>query len=161
GAVVSEKNPEVCLSWRAFDRDDCNRYLGRDVIEEGYIPVQLSITNNSSDPMYLSLQNFSVPLCSYKEVANKVHTSTGVRIAAWGVPGLVIPFMFPLIIPAIVDGIGSSNANDALDADYEAKSIKEQMIYPRSAINGVVFIPKKYAEEKIKLFVVNQKTNER
>lgn len=158
GAMVSEKSNEVLLTWKAFDSYDSKRYLGRDVIEEGYVPVQLTIINNSPDPMYLNPQNFSVPLASYKEVASKVRTSTGGRVAAWGVPGL---FFWPLLIPAIVDGFGSANANETLDADYESKTIKEQVIYSRSTCNGVVFIPKKYLDQKIKMYVVNKKTDEK
>lgn len=157
-AISSPKNDNVLISWKAFDKQDCEKYLDRNVIAEGYIPVQLTIRNNSTDPMYLNPSNFNVPLSSPNEVADKVHTSTGGRVAAWGVGGLVF---FPLFIPAVVDGFKSANANTALDADYTAKALKEQTIQPHSVFNGVVFIPKEHASETIEMFLVNQKTNEK
>lgn len=108
--------------------------------------------------MYFSPANFSTPVSSSDEVAAKVHTSTGGRIAAWGIGGLIF---FPLLVPAVVDGFGSAKANNALDADYEAKALKEQTIQPHSSFNGVVFIPKQYADQKIQMFLVNQKTNQK
>lgn len=157
-AIQSTENPNVLVSWKAFDKKDCEIYLDRDVLAEGYIPVQLTIRNNSNDPMYLSPTNFTVPVSPSNEVAQKVHTSTGGRVAAWGIGGL---FFFPLLVPAVVDGIGSANANAALDSDYNTKTLKEQTIQPHSSFNGVVFIPKNYAHEKIQMFLVNQKTNQK
>lgn len=157
-SIPSTQNSHVLVSWKAFDHAACKTYLGRDVISEGYIPVQLTIRNNSSDPMYLSPSNFSSPVASSSEVANKVHTSTGGRVAAWGIGGLIF---FPLLIPAVVDGFGSSKANTALDADYQAKALKEQVIQAHSNFNGVVFIPKSYQDQKIQMYLVNQRTNEK
>ena len=157
-AIQSKQDSNVLVSWKAFDKEDCKTYLDRDVISEGYVPVQVTIRNNSNDPMYFSPTNFSTPVSSPDEVAYKVHTSTGGRIAAWGIGGLIF---FPLLIPAVVDGVGSANANDALDADYAAKTLKEHTIQPNSLFNGVVFIPQQYAEEKIEMFLVNMKTNKK
>jgi hypothetical protein len=157
-AIQAKEDSNVLVSWKAFDKEDCKTYLDRDVISEGYIPVQMTIRNNSNDPMYFSPSNFSTPISSADEVAYKVHTSTGGRIAAWGIGGLIF---FPLLVPAVVDGVGSANANDALDADYAAKALKEHTIQPNSSFNGVVFIPKQYAEDKIDMFLVNMKTNKK
>ena len=157
-AIQSTEDSNVLVSWKAFDKEDCRTYLDRDVISEGYIPVQMTIRNDSKDPMYFSPTNFSTPVSSPDEVAHKVHTSTGGRIAAWGIGGLIF---FPLLIPAVVDGVGSANANDALDADYATKSVKEQTIQPHSVFNGIVFIPRQYANQKIEMFLVNQTTNQK
>lgn len=157
-AVESQKSPNVLVSWKAFDVSDCKRYLGRNVISEGYMPLQLTIRNNSTDPVYFNPQNFNIPLASVNEVASKAHTSTAGRVVGWGVGAL---FIFPLVIPAIYDGIKSSEANDALDADYEAKALREHVIQPMSTFNGVVFVPQKYSYQNIEMFLVNQKTHEK
>lgn len=157
-AIHSTQEPEVLVAWKAYDKKDCEKYLDRNVLSEGYIPVQVTIRNGSSDPMYLSSNNFGVPVSSSNEVASKVHTSTGGRIAAWGIGGL---FFFPLMIPAVVDGVKSSNANTSLDADYAAKTLQEHTIQAHSLFNGVVFIPKQYGDQNIEMFLVNQKTNQK
>ncbi len=157
-AIQSSKSPQVLVSWKTFDKIDCKRYLGRDVISEGYMPLQLTIRNNTSDPLYFSPENFNVPLASVNEVASKAHTSTAGRVVGWSVGAL---FIFPLVIPAIYDGIKSSEANDSLDADYEAKAMREHTIQPQSVFNGVVFVPQKYFYQNIEMFLVNQKTQEK
>lgn len=157
-AIPAKNNPDVLISWKPFNEDDCLDYLDRDVLSEGYIPVQVTIRNNSQDPLYLSPDNFSVPLSSPNEVSRKVHTSTCGRIVAWGVGGLIF---FPLFIPAVLDGIKSIEANHALDADYAVKSLKEQVIQAYSVFNGLVFVPKQYANHKIEMYLVNQKTSQK
>jgi hypothetical protein len=157
-SITSKQSSEVLVAWKAFNQKDCQTYLGRDVLSEGYVPVQLTIRNNSNDPMYLSPNHFNIPLSPAYEVASTVHTSTGGRVAAWGVGGLLF---FPLLIPAFVDGFKSIHANEKLDADYEAKALKEQTIQPHSSFNGVVFIPKKHADQKIEMFLVNLRTHEK
>lgn len=154
-ALYFDSEPQILVSWKIYNARDCENYLDRNILSEGYIPVQLTVRNQGNDPLYLSAHNFSVPLCSSREVASKAHTSTGGRIAAWGVGGL---FFFPLMIPAVVDGMKSVQANTDLDADYAAKTLKEQVIQPHSLFNGIVFIPKKYQEEDVEMFLVNQKT---
>ncbi len=156
--IETKQNSNVNVSWKAFDKEDCLTYLGRDVLSEGYIPVQFTIRNNSRDRMYLSPNNFNQPISAASQVASTVHTNTSGRVLGWGLGGL---FFFPLFIPAFVDGIKSQQANLALDADYAAKTLKEQTIEPHSSFNGVVFIPKENAGSKIEMFLVNLTTNEK
>ncbi|HEY5234747.1 MAG TPA: hypothetical protein VIJ14_01105 [Rhabdochlamydiaceae bacterium] len=158
GAIQSAENPHVLVSWKTYDEVDCKRYLGRNVISEGYMPIQLTIRNNTNDPMYFNPQNFNVPLAPVNEVAGKAHTSTAGRVVGWGVGGL---FIWPLLIPAVYDGIKSSEANGLLDADYEAKALREQTIQPKSLFNGVVFVPQEYSNQGIEMFLVNQKNQEK
>ncbi len=157
-SVYSQKNPGVVCAWKIFDQQDSEKYLGRDLISEGYIPVQMTIRNQSNDPMYLNASNFNIPLPSNVEIADKVHTSTAARVLGWGVPGLVI---WPLLIPAVYDGLQSQKANQALDTDYASKVVREHTIQPHSNFNGVVFIPKELAGQPIETFLVNQRTSEK
>lgn len=157
-AVKSPQNPGVSVGWKTFDKTDCKNYLGRDVIAEGYVPVQLTIRNDSADPIYLTPNNFSVSISPTSEVASKVHTSTAGRIIGWGIPGLIIS---PFLIPAIYDGIKSVEANKCLDADYKEKTVKEHTIKSYESFNGIVFIPKNEADKDLNLTLVNTKTGEK
>ena len=157
-AIFSNQDSNVSISWQTLDEKGSEIYLGRNVIKEGYIPLQMTIRNNSNDPMYFNPSNLNTPISSTSEVANKVHTSTGGRVAAWGIGGLIF---FPLLVPAVVDGLKSANANDALDADYHDKALKEQTIQPHSIFNGVVFVPKRYADQNIQVYLINLKTNQK
>lgn len=134
----SKTEGDITILAKAFDTMDCKRYLDRDVIRRGYQPVQLYIQNNSDKFYFFALNRLSLPYVQPEEVAKTVHTSTIGRVLGYGIPGIVIAW--PLIIPAVVDGIKSSEANDLLDKDFYSKSVKEeQIVPPHSCLNKIIF----------------------
>ena len=134
----SSNREDVTIIAKAFNRADCKRYLDRDVISKGYRPVQLYIENSSSNNYHFSLNRITLPLARAEEVAEKVHTSTAGRAAGYGAASLIL---WPLAIPAIIDGVKSANANESLNNDFSAKEARDQTLYPHSHINMVLFVP--------------------
>lgn len=134
-AVVKEG---VTVFAKAYSRADAEEFLDRDVISEGYQPVQIYVQNDSPDKYVFSLNRISLPIACPQAVAEKVHTSTVGRAVGYGAGALVF---WPLAIPAVVDGIKSSQANRALDADFSRKAARDQIIAPHSRFNAIVFVP--------------------
>ncbi len=153
-----EQNVNVTISAKAFNKHDCKKYLDRDVISKGYQPVQLTIENNSDQDYYFSLNRIDLQCARPEEVANRVHTSTIGRILGYGIPGLLV--LSPLVIPAIVDGIKSSKANDALDSDFYSKTASDQTIAPHSHFNKLIFVPTKNYRSLFNVSLMNQASNQ-
>ncbi len=148
---------DLFITARAFNRADCKRFLDRDVIAEGYQPVQLFIHNSSDKEFLFALDRVGVSLARSEEVADRVHTSTIGRAAGYGIGAL---FLWPLAIPAIVDSIKSANANDALDIDFSAKTARDQVIFRRSSFNKILFIPTNEYQSNFTLTLIDQASNE-
>ncbi len=131
--------PGILVAAKTFTKVDCKRHLDRDVIKKGYQPIQLYIQNNTDKSYIFSLSRISLSCANPEEVAEKVHTSTVGRATGYGAAAVLTSGLF--IIPAIIDGVKSSNANDALDNDFSLKAAKDQIIFPHSHINIILFIP--------------------
>jgi len=138
-ATQSDSPKGVSVACKAFNHQDCKKYLDRDVLSKGYQPVQIAIHNNTNKSYLINANGIGLPLAKSEEVAEKVHTSTVGRVVGYGVGSL---FIWPLIIPAIVDGIKSSEANEHLDKDFASKEVKEEIIYPKTSVNALLFVPK-------------------
>jgi hypothetical protein len=69
-------------------------------------------------------------------------------------------FVWPLFIPAVVDGCGSEKANEKLDYDYNAKLSHECTVKPYSLVNGLIIVPNEEFEGSCTLRVVDANTNE-
>lgn len=151
----SEKK-DILIAARTFDKADCKRYLDRDVIAEGYQPVQLYIENKSNQNYFFSVNRISMPCARSEEVAETVHTSTIGRAVGYGVGAL---FIWPLAIPAIVDGLKSAEANDALDNDYSAKTARDQKITSHSHFNKLIFVPNNEFQQNFTITLINQDSN--
>lgn len=154
----SDKEEPIIVSAKTFDRMDCKKFLDRDVIAKGYQPIQLYIQNNSDHDYSFSLSRVDLPHATQEEVASRVHTSTIGRALGYGIPGLIV--LWPLIIPAVVDGIKSSQANEALDSDFSAKIARDQTIKPYSHFNKIIFVPVRDFEESFQVTLIDMGSNE-
>ncbi len=154
---TSEKNEGIAAVAKSFDKADCKRYLDRDVIAEGYQPVQLFIQNNSNKNYLFSLNRMSLSHARSEEIADKVHTSTVGRAVGYGAAALIV---WPFAIPAIVDGIKSAKANDRLDIDFSAKTARDQTIAPHSHFNKIIFVPREEYQPTFSVTLIEQETKE-
>lgn len=147
----------VSVTARAFTVADCKKYLDRDVIKEGYQPIQLYIENNSDRSYHFSLDRIELSCARPEEVAEKVHTSTAGRAVGYGAAA-VLTFGI-LAVPAIVDGVKSSQANEALDHDFSAKTATDQMIFQHSRFNKLIFVPIHDVQPQFSVTLVDQASN--
>jgi len=156
-ANYSEQKNGIVVSSKAFTVRDCKKYLDRDVIAKGYQPIHITIENETNRYLQFSKNNISLPAADPSYVADLVHTSTVGRSTAYGVGAL---FFWPLAIPAIVDGVKSSNANEQLDNDFVSKATGDQSIAPFSRVNGLIFVPVESFQEFFTITVVDKETRE-
>lgn len=147
---------DVVIVAKAFDRRDCKKYLDRDVIQKGYRPVQLYIENKSERNYFFPLNCMSIPCARPEEVAEKVHTSTVARAAGYGAAALIF---WPFVVPALVDGVKSAQANEALDSDFLSKTARDVVIAPHAHVNMLMFVPIESYQSVFNLTLVDLKTN--
>lgn len=157
-SLLNKKEQFISFTYHIFTKNDCKKYLDRNVINKGYQPVQITFTNNSNRFLDFSTTRFSLPCVNYEEVTQKVFTSTTKRVTNYGVASL---FIWPLIIPAIVDGVGSSQANEKLDRDFHQKTLQNQIVKPFSIINGLIFVPTEHFDKKFTFMVLDTENHEK
>ncbi len=157
-ATYSENIENVTLAAKALSKEECKKYFDRDIIGNGYQPVIMTIINDTNKHILFSPEGVSLPVSSPEEVAEKVHTSTAGRATAYGVGAL---FLWPLLVPAIVDGVKSSQANTQLDRDFSEKNIGQMVINPYSTHNGVIFISNEEYQESFTVKLVDRETRQK
>ena len=160
GLGYVEENPQVeglQIGCKQFSKEDCKQFLDRDVLSIGVQPIQLTFQNRSDISYYFSIRGMSLPIVEPEDVAKAVHTSTVGRSVGYGALGL---FCTPFLIPAIVDGLKSADANKRLDADYKEKSATQLVIAPKSYAQTVLFIPKQYYNPFFDVTLINAETKE-
>ena len=150
--------PDIEIGCKAFSKDDCRDYLGRDILAQGYQPILLTFYNKTDHYYLFSTGGMSLTCVSPKQVANTVHTSTATRVIGYGIGSIFIPI---LIIPAIVDGICSSHSNTALDRDFASKGKQDFIIDPKSFRKTVVFIRNRDFHSVFDLTLVERETGVR
>ncbi len=150
-------NQEITIVAKKFDEQDCKKFLDRDTIRKGYQPVQLFIQNSTDKNYFFSLDRVGLAHANPSDVARQVHTSTAGRIVGYSVGGL---FVWPLLIPAVLDGIKSSDANASLDRDFLDKGATDQIISAHSYFNKLIFVPGNDCPNTFSLTLVDAASNE-
>ena len=155
---VSEpgERANLIVTAKKLSRAECLTYFDRDILKEGYQPIQLYIQNGTDNAFIFSLNRISLATARPEEVAEKVHTSTVARATLYGAGSLIL---WPLAIPAVIDGVKSSRANQALDADFDAKAAKDQVILKHSNLNKVLFVPKNEVDSFFTITLLDVKTH--
>jgi len=157
GVVSSSKVDGVLVAGKALNEADCLKYLGRNVRDYGYQPVQIIIKNNSDKEIIFSPDQISLPCARAEDVVEQAHTSTVGRATGYGAAAVLTCGLFA--IPAIIDGVKSSNANTALDSDYFAKVAKRQVISPNSKMNAIIFVPSGSYTDSFKITLLEEGSN--
>lgn len=146
----------LSFTYQVYDAQDCATYLDRNVIKKGYQPIHITIYNNSAHTLHFCPTNITLPCVPVEEVAHSVHTSSISRAVGYGIPGL---FIWPLLVPAIVDSVKSEKANKKLDSDFARKTLRAQIIRPHDTINGLIFVDSENFTENFSMMLENKTLN--
>ncbi len=157
-ATTSTPNvSDILVAGKAFNDADCLRYLDRPIRDYGYQPVQIIIKNDSDKNLIFSPDQVSLPCARIEDIVEEAHTSTVGRAAGYGAAAFFTCGLF--VIPAIVDGVKSSNANKALDSDYFAKAAKRTIIAPNTKMNSLIFVPSGNYTDSFRITLLEEGTN--
>lgn len=140
-----------------FDAREAKQIFGVGKISNVCQPTYIVIDNRTNNAYEFKKRMLSQPSIPAEEIAKECGFSTVGRATAYGVAGL---FIWPFLIPAVVDGVGSSQANQRMQDDYMYKEIKDDRIQPNGLLNGVVFLGKMKTGEELAIRLTDVKTNE-
>jgi len=138
----------VHIGCKVFTQEDCMAYLDRNVIAKGYQPIQFTFQNMTDKTYVFSSKAISIPCTNTQEVAQSVYTSTFGRVVGYSL----------LVLPAIVDGIKSANANSKLNRDFQEKAREHFIIPPGSYEKTLVFVPRAHFHPVFDLSLLERET---
>lgn len=135
-SAITTENVSACCE--VLDSAASKRGFNKDLTKVGFQPVQFSVKNGGDRHLTLQVSDINLPTADSQAVADRCHYSTAGRATGYGVVGI---FIWPFLIPAIVDGVGSAKANGQMDLDFAAKALRDQVIMPYGSANGVLYVP--------------------
>ena len=140
-----------------FDARDTKKIFGVGKVYEVCQPVYIAIDNRTKSAYEFKKSMLNKQSMPAEEVAKQCGFSTVGRATTYGVLGL---FIWPFLIPAVVDGVGSAQANEKMQDDYMYKEIKDDRVQPNGLLNGVIFVDKMKDGEEFTLRLRNVDNND-
>jgi hypothetical protein len=145
------------IAVKFFEPYEIRKIFQRNMQDNGVDPIFVVIDNRSKNTYQFAKSMVNKNVFDAEEVAKMCGFSTVGRATSYGVAGL---FIWPLLIPAVVDGVGSSQANTRMRDDYAYKEIKDERITPNGLLNGILFIERMKSGEEISIRLQNINTQE-
>ncbi|MDP8261921.1 MAG: hypothetical protein P9M13_01290 [Candidatus Ancaeobacter aquaticus] len=140
-----------------LDAKESKDVFGVEDVHKNYQPVYILVDNRTTNTYGFKKRMMSKQTAPAEEVAEKCSFNTAGRATTYGVAGI---FIWPLLIPAVVDGVGSSNANKSMKNDYMYKEIKDERVSPNGLLNGVVFLDRMKDGETLDIRLTNVDNDE-
>ena len=159
--VKTEEQHDVKVSATLLKEQDCSYYFSRRVIDKGYQPIQLCIRNNSANSYVFDSSSLNVQIEERDFMVKLLQLDTAKRVAPYAITGL---FLGLFLIPAIVEGVKSSQANKELDRDFSKRVISSNsrvVIAPDSSFNRVMFVRADNMNHELAVELVCRKTKEK
>lgn len=167
--TFTSKDASIQGSYTVLNGTTCRKYIGCNLLNKGYQPIHITLTNNSNLEWYFDLDDISLPTVSAYTVSNAAQknlrnykigtavaiTSGGIAYTAavtassgptfWLVGPLVV--LFGLFHTALANLIGVSissslvrRSNDTIDASITTRSLNSQLLPPHTTISGLIFV---------------------
>lgn len=136
GASYSQDEEDVHVAVKFLSPQESKRYFGKKKVGTQFQPTLIAIQNNSREIYHFQKNQLSRPAISADMVAKECQFNTAARATAYAAGAL---FLWPLAIPAIIDGVGSSNANAKMESDFIMKELQDLDVSPGMTVQGVVF----------------------
>jgi len=162
------KDASIQGSYTILDSKASKAYLGADVLEKGYQPIYISLTNTSNHTLRFSESNINIPVVPANRVAQAAHKNTVGRAIGFGAPGAIgatgavgysllctaflgVGFIFiPLgiaagavcLAPSVMSTSDAIKTNANIDMLFNEKALKDQLLPLHSTMSGLIFVQK-------------------
>jgi hypothetical protein len=142
----------VVIAAKVMTSADSKRNFGHDLTSRGVKPLHLTIQNNTSNAYALCPSSVDLPRVSARKIASKITRSTLGRSIGYKIAGF---FFWPFMIPGTIDGIRVMAHHKKIKKDFDAKSMKDEIVAPYTTYNRVLFVPEDKFKESFKVTLID------
>ena len=138
---VQIQNTGLQIAAKTYDSEKSKQNLNRDLLSKGYVPVEITITNQTQKSYTLSRASVNLPCATAKEVTWSFTKKTFPRSIGYKIASF---FFWPFSIAGSIDSIRVIKNHRNLNKDFAAKTLKDddEIIPPFSSVIRVLFVKK-------------------
>ncbi len=134
------EDKKLQVSARVYSAEESEHILRVDLVDKGYVPVEITIQNQGDHSYAISMASTAQKSDKPKDVAWKFHKASVARSVGWRIVSF---FCWPLSIPSAIDSIVSYKKNRSVLKALTAKGFKEvdEVVLPYSVVKRLLYIP--------------------
>jgi len=138
---LTMEDKKLQVAAKAYTSAESRHILQTDLLDMGYIPVEVTIQNQGDHAYGISMASTAMSSARPKDVA-WTYTKAGIpRAIGWKILSWVF---WPFTIPSTIDSIHSFKQHRSLVKVLTAKGFKEvdEVVLPYSLVKRLLYIPK-------------------
>lgn len=139
----------VAIWYSALDGQGSKKILKTDLIDRGYIPVQIAIHNATEHTFILSPEHISIPTASGSHVAMSITKRAIPRAIGYKIASFLF---WPFMVPSTIDSVRTYSKHRQLKKHFRAHSVKKENIPPFTTVHRILFVP---SEQYVKDFTIS------
>ncbi len=143
---LERKAKGVLISAEKYTKEKSESHFSSNLLSLGYIPIEITIQNQSPSAYVISRASTALPSATAKEVAwsfrkKSIPAAVGLQIASF--------FLWPFSIPSAAHSLHNYKSNKNLKKELNAKTLKEEeeIVPPYSSVKRVIYLKEKEAPE--------------
>lgn len=161
-SLIGQVDDKVLVHAHALSKTEVSHYFGSRVASrKKATPVLLTVNNPTKKVLVLDAWDIGLHLRHVDDVLRDVKYNAAQRIITWSVLGLFIPLFF---IPAVVDGVNSTEANQSMQQDFYDRVLSCDSyikIYPHSTMSRVMFVQDSSWQKAFDVKIADRKTGQK
>ena len=134
------EDKKLQVSARVYSAEESEQVLKVDLVDKGYVPVEVTIQNQGDHSYAISMASTAQKSDRPKDVAWKFYKASVARGMGWRIVSF---FWWPLSIPSAIDSIVSYKKHRSVLKSLAAKGFKEvdEVVLPYSVVKRLLYIP--------------------
>jgi hypothetical protein len=134
------EDKKLKVSARIYSAKESEQVLNVDLVDKGYVPVEVTIQNQGNHSYAISMSSTALRSDRAKDVAWKYHKASVARGVGWRIVSF---FCWPMMIPSTIDSIVSFKKNRSLVKSLKARGFKEkdEIVLPFSLVKRLLYVP--------------------
>ncbi len=130
----AEKKPIITA--KAYTSLESEELFGKDLLERGFTPIEITIDNPTSNTYYLTLNEISLDMASPNQIAKSVRKgslprSLGLKLASF--------IFWPMMIPSTIDSINTHTSYKSLESALKEHMLDNEIIEPKESIKKFIY----------------------
>lgn len=154
GDIYNEKRDGIELRVKRLSGPESHRQFGRDLVDFGYQPIEITILNDSTDQLLIRASSIDLQHVSAKRVCEDTERSVLGLLS--GPAYLAVFFAWPVLAPVIGVGVWLSGCNKSVKTKIREKFFggdKVVELLPYEQLSRYVFVPTNTSTERFNLYL--------
>ncbi len=135
-----------------YTKEDCEKYLSKDLLKKGFQPIQVIIHNNTANTYSICPSSIDMKTATAKEVITKIKIGTIPKKVGYSVAGF---FLWPVSVFSTIESLVHAKSLKQLESGINAKLVRDGVIEPYTTTARIILVQKEELKKEFDIHLID------